>query len=174
MPFIEGEKLAKLYKQVDNERNASIYFRDLYKAVKKKMVYSKIYTFGFYILLPIAAVFVIFFLNDASRIEQNIKEPSSEVIDTILKVEEKSDLINVQALLENVRVYSLQITAITDKSWLLFSENFVNFRVHKVGELNAYSTGSFATEDEANVFRDKIIDSEIKDAWGLLMKTTNV
>ena len=42
MPFIEGEKLAKLYKQVDNERNASIYFRDLYKAVKKKMVYSKI------------------------------------------------------------------------------------------------------------------------------------
>ena len=61
MPFIEGEKLAKLYKQVDNERNASIYYRDLYKAVKKKMVYSKIYTFGFYILLPIAAVFVIFF-----------------------------------------------------------------------------------------------------------------
>ena len=174
MPFIEGEKLAKLYKQVDNERNASIYFRDPYKAVKKKMVYSKIYTVGFYILLPIAAVFVIFFLNDASRIEQNIKEPSSEVIDTILKVEEKSDLINVQALLENVRVYSLQITAITDKSWLLFLENFVKFRVHKVGELNAYSTGSFATEDEANVFRDKIIDSEIKDAWGLLMKTMNV
>jgi len=174
MPFIEGEKLAKLYKEVDNERNASTYFRDLYQAAKKNMVYSKIYTVRFYTLLPIAAVCVIFFLNDASRIEQKIKEPSSEVIDTILKVEEKSDLINVQALLENVRVYSVQITAITDKSWLLFSENFVNFRVHEVGELNADSIGSFVTEDEANVFCDKIIDSEIKDARGLLMKTMNV
>ncbi len=67
--------------------------------------------------------------------------------------------------MESIRIYSVQIAATTDESWLLFSDNFVNFRVHEVGELNAYSIGSFATEDEANVFRDKIIDMGIKDAW---------
>jgi len=158
MPFIKGEKLDKLYKVLDNERNAFTYFRDPSQAAKKKMVYSKIHAVGFYILLPIATVFGILFLNDASPIKQNIKEPYSEVIDTILKVEEKPDLINVQALLENVRVYSVQIEANTGKSQLLFSENFVNFSVHEVGKLNAYSIGSFATEDEANAFHNKIID----------------
>jgi hypothetical protein len=32
MPFIEGEKLAKLYKEIDDERNASSYFRELHQS----------------------------------------------------------------------------------------------------------------------------------------------
>ena len=46
-----------------------------------------------------------------------------------------------------------------------FFRKLCQFRLHEVGELNAYSIGSFTTEDEAIVFRDKIIDMGIKDAW---------
>ncbi len=86
-------------------------------------------------------------------------------IHTTLKEEGKRTVIDIKNLMEDIRIFSVQIAASRDESWLLFSENFVNFRVHEVGELNAYSIGSFATEDEANFFRDKIIEMGIKDAW---------
>ena len=56
MPFIEGEKLAKLFKEVDDERNASSYFRKLYQSTKKKTTYFKVYAVGFYMLLPTVIV----------------------------------------------------------------------------------------------------------------------
>ena len=165
MPFIEGEKLAKLYKEIDDERNASSYFRTLYQSTKKKIAYVKVYAVGFYILLLTVIVLGILFLSDAPPIDQSQEQPLLEATDATVSIHEKHDVHDIKSLVEGIRIYSVQIAASKDESWLQFSENFINFRVHEVGELNAYSIGSFATEDEANVFRDKIIDMGVKDAW---------
>ena len=165
MPFIEGEKLAKLYKEIDDERNASSYSRTLYQSTKKKIAYVKVYAVGFYILLLTVIVLGILFLSDAPPIDQSQEQPLLEATDATVSIHEKYDVHDIKSLVEGIWIYSVQIAASRDESWLLFSENFINFRVHEVGELNAYSIGSFATEDEANVFRDKIIDMGVKDAW---------
>ena len=165
MPFIEGEKLAKLYKEIDDERNASSYFRSLYQSTKKQITYVKVYAVGFYILLLTVIVLGIIFLSDAPPIDQSQEQPHSEVTDATVDIQVKHDVLSPKSLLEGIRIYSVQIAASNDESWLLFSENFVNFGVHEGVELNAYSIGRFATEDEANVFRDKIIDMGIEDAW---------
>ena len=164
MPFIEGEKLAKLYKEIDDERNVSFYFRKLYQSSKKKITYVKVYAVGFYILLLTVIVLGIIFLSDAPPIDQSQEQPHSEVTDATVDIQEKHDVHDIKSLMEGIRIYSVQIVANNDESWLLFSEKFVNFGLHEEGELNAYSIGSFATDDEANVFRDKIIDMRIKDA----------
>ena len=165
MPFIEGEKLAKLYKEIDDERNASYYFRALHQSTKKKIAYVKVYAVGFYILLLTVIVLGILFLSDFTPIDQSQEQPHSGKTDPTVSIHEKHDVHDIKSLMEGIRIYSVQIAANNDESWLLFSENFVNFELHEVGELNAYSIGSFATEDEAIVFRDKIIDMGIKDAW---------
>lgn len=165
MPFIEGEKLAKLYKEVDEERNASSYFRALYQSTKKKITYVKVYAVGFYILLFTVIALVILLLSKAQPIDLSQDRQATEVTDTPMKIQENYDVLDVKGLTESIRVYSVQIAATTDESWLLFSDNFVNFRVDDVGELNAFSIGNFATEDEATVFRDKLNDMGIKDAW---------
>jgi len=165
MPFIEGEKLAKLYKEIDDERNASYYFRALHQSTKKKIAYVKVYAVGFYILLLTVIVLGILFLSDLTPIDQSKKQPHSGETDPTVSIHEKHDVHDIKSLMEGIRIYSVQIAANNDESWLLFSENFVNFELHEVGELNAYSIGSFATEDEAIVFRDKIIDMGIIDAW---------
>jgi len=165
MPFIEGEKLAKLYKEIDDERNASYYFRALHQSTKKKIAYVKVYAVGFYILLLTVIVLGILFLSDLTPIDQSKKQLHSGETDPTVSIHEKHDVHDIKSLMEGIRIYSVQIAANNDESWLLFSENFVNFELHEVGELNAYSIGSFATEDEAIVFRDKIIDMGIIDAW---------
>ena len=165
MPFIEGEKLAKLYKEIDDERNASYYFRALHQSTKKKIAYVKVYAVGFYILLLTVIVLGILFLSDFTPIDQSQEQTHSGETDPTVSIHEKHDVHDIKSLMEGIRIYSVQIAANNDESWLLFSENFVNFELHEVGELNAYSIGSFATEDEAIVFRDKIIDMGIKDAW---------
>ena len=164
MPFIEGEKQAKLYKEIDDERNVSFYFRKLYQSSKKKITYVKVYAVGFYILLLTVIVLGIIFLSDAPPIDQSQEQPHSEVTDATVDIQGKHDVHDIKSLMEGIRIYSVQIVANNDESWLLFSEKFVNFGLHEEGELNAYSIGSFATDDEANVFRDKIIDMRIKDA----------
>ena len=165
MPFIEGEKLANLYKEIDDERNASSYFRVLHQSTKKKIAYVKVYAVGFYILLLTVIVLGILFLSDFTPIDQSQEQPHSGETDPRVSIHEKHNGHDIKSLMEGIRIYSVQIAANNDESWLLFSENFVNFGLHEVGELNAYSIGSFATEDEAIVFRDKIIDMGIKDAW---------
>ncbi len=165
MPFIEGEKLAKLYKEVDDERNASSYFRALYLSTKKKITYVKVYAVGFYILLFTVIALGILLFIETQPVDLSQDRQATEVTDAPMKIQENYDVLDVKGLTESIRVYSVQIAATTDESWLLFSDNFVNFRVHEVGELNAFSIGCFATEDEANVFRDKLIDMGIKDAW---------
>ncbi|MDB4016353.1 hypothetical protein N9483_08355, partial [Flavobacteriaceae bacterium] len=70
MPFIEGEKLAKLYKEIDDERNASSYFKALHQSTKKKITYVKVYAVGFYILLLTVIVLGILFLSDFTPIDQ--------------------------------------------------------------------------------------------------------
>ena len=68
MPFIEGEKLTKLYKEIDDERNASSYFRALHQSTKKKIAYVKVYAVGFYILLLTVIVLGILFLLTLHRL----------------------------------------------------------------------------------------------------------
>lgn len=90
MPFIEGEKLAKLYKEIDDERNASYYFRALNQSTKKKIAYVKVYAVGFYLLLLTVIVLGILFLSDFTPIDQSQEQPHSGETDPTVSIHEKT------------------------------------------------------------------------------------
>jgi hypothetical protein len=79
MPLVEGEKLANVYKKIDDKSNMTSYFRELYQRTKKKKTYAKVYAIGFYMLLPTVIVMGIF-LSDTSLIDQSQEQSLSEVI----------------------------------------------------------------------------------------------
>ena len=106
MPFIEGEKLAKLYKKIDDERNASSYFRTLYQSTRKKIAYVKVYAVGFYILLPTVIVLGILFLSDAPPIDQSQKQSLLEATDATVNIHEEHDVLDIKSLMEDIRIFS--------------------------------------------------------------------
>jgi hypothetical protein len=48
---------------------------------------------------------------------------------------------------------------------LLFSDHFVNFRAYPLQEFNAFSLGNFATEAEAEAFRQELLKLGLTDLW---------
>ena len=165
MPFIEQNKLASLYKEIEEERNSSNYFQKLHEENKKKLLASKSYQIAFYVLLfLIVSVGSVLYLN-----KPNAKGFESETDQiTLDSIDAKKVFLKPIKFIEQFdgsRVYSVQITATSDQSYILFSENFVNFKAHSLGDLIAYSIGVFSTEEEAITFQKKLIEMGIKDAW---------
>ena len=93
MPFIEGEKLAKLYKEVDDERNASSYFRALYHSTKKKITYVKVYAVGFYILLFTVIALGILLFIETQPIDLSQDRQATKVTDAPMKIQENYEFL---------------------------------------------------------------------------------
>lgn len=164
MPFIEEKELAALYKEVDQERQAAVFFQNLHQKNKKSLTRLFIYKWGAVLLLIITLVTGVLFSIFSSKSEVD----SLKVKIKQLQIEQK--LVNdsfrgVINHLKDVRVYTVQIVASKKDKLLLFSEQFINFRAHHMQGFNAYSLGNFATEKEANAFKKALVEIGLEDVW---------
>ncbi len=165
MPFIDDEKLAELYREADQEKKSSVYFQNRYFASKLKLSLFKVYKYGFFCLsfvLLVLACHAWFFSTNAT-----IKEYVSREQELLNKIDllEKESVVNIQKALENQTVYSVQFITSEREGIRLFSKNFVNFRAHHMDDLNAYSLGNFATEEEAEAFKQELMEMGLTDLW---------
>ena len=167
MPFIDDEQLAALYKEVDQEKKASAFFQDLHQKNKQQLSRLKLYQYSAIISFGLFLVSLVYFLSSADAAEI--------VTDTTLKeriaqLERENQLLggdakDLQEQLKTEKVFTVQIMASSNDEFLLFSENFVNFRAYPLKEFNAYSLGNFSTEEEAEAFRQELIALGLPDVW---------
>ncbi len=167
MPYIDQDKLAEIFTELDNEKNAN---NDLREALRR----SKMESHGKYgvniswIFLFIAIGVSIFLLinssNKTSKLEENNQRLQREI-----SVLEKG-VRGIQNNLDTLTVYSVQIGAFKEKGMPLFSENLINFRVYPTQDFNAYSLGNFYTQEEAEEFLTFLKDLGFNDSWVLAFK----
>ena len=157
MPFIDDKKLADLYKEVDDLRNSSSYFQDLYLKSKKKIV-----KITFYKYTSIIAFSLLIFVTGSSMYQSNSDKSMSSS-----NVTNESDVVfsELNESLRSKKIYTVQIGASQNDPFLLFSKNLMNFNKTKSKDYNLYSLGNFETKDEAEAFRKEIVKLGIDDAW---------
>ena len=164
MPFIDEDKLAALYKEVDQEKKAAAFFQNLHQENKAKLLRYTLYRLGFFIALAIlvsGGIYLIGFSNAEDDAESLSRIEQLELENKILGGSTKE----IQESLKAVTVYTVQFMASENRDILLFSDNFVNFRAYPLQDFNAYSLGNFATEEEAEAFRQELIKLGLTDVW---------
>ena len=157
MPFIDEKKIADLYKEVDDLKNSSSYFQDLYLKSKKKIAKINFYKY--------TSIIAFLFLIITSGSLMFISKP--DIVIPPSKVSMDSDVV-LSKPIENKRfqrIYTVQIGALKDDPFLLFSKNLINFKKTKSKDYNLYSLGNFETKEEAEAFRKEIVKLGIDDAW---------
>lgn len=164
MPFIDDEQLAAFYKEVDQEKKAAAFFQNLHQENKAKLLRYSIYRLGCFIAFSLLILGGIYFFafseteDDAanlSRIEQ--LELENKILGGTTK--------QLQDNLKTVMVYTVQFMASSNSDILLFSDHFVNFRAYPLQDFNAYSLGNFATQEEAEAFRQELLKLGLTDLW---------
>ena len=164
MPFIDDEQLAALYKEVDQEKKAAAFFQNLHQENKAKLLRYSIYRLGCFIAFALLMSSGIYFFafsgtEDDPAILSRIKQ---------LELENKilgSSTNQLQESLKTVTVFTVQFMTSSNSNILLFSDHFVNFRAYPLQEFNAFSLGNFATEAEAEVFRQELLKLGLTDLW---------
>ena len=164
MPFIDEDQLAALYKEVDQEKKAAAFFQGLLQENKAKLLRYTIYRIGFFVVLAILVLGGIYFFGFSGA------EDDSATLSRIEQLELENKILGgstreIQESLKAVTVYTVQFMASSNSDILLFSDNFVNFRAYPLQDFNAYSLGNFATEDEAEAFRQELIKLGLTDVW---------
>lgn len=164
MPFIDEEQLAGLYKEVDQEKKAAAFFQNLHQENKAKLLRYHFYRLGFlmtFALLILSGIYFFIFRGT---------EDDSATLSRIEQLELENKILGgstkqLQENLKTVTVYTVQFMASTNSDILLFSDKFVNFRAYPLQDFNAYSLGNFATEEEAEAFRQELIKLGLTDLW---------
>ena len=164
MPFIDEDKLTALYKEVDQEKKAAAFFQNLHQENKAKLLRYSIYRLGCFIAFALLMSSGIYFFafsgtEDDPAILSRIKQ---------LELENKilgSSTNQLQESLKTVTVFTVQFMTSSNSNILIFSDHFVNFRAYPLQEFNAFSLGNFATEAEAEAFRQELLKLGLTDLW---------
>lgn len=164
MPFIDEDKLATLYKEVDQEKKAAAFFQNLHQKNKAKLLRYTLYRLGFFIALTILVLGGIYWMGFSGS------ENDTKTLSRIDQLELENKILGgstkeIQENLKAVTVYTVEFMGSENSDILLFSDNFVNFRAYPLQEFNAYSLGNFATEEEAEAFRRELIKLGLTDLW---------
>lgn len=164
MPFIDDEQLAALYKELDQEKKASAFFQNLHQENKAKLLRYHFYRLGFFMALAILILSGIYFFIFSGT------EDDSATLSRIEQLELENKILGgstkqLQENLKTITVFTVQFMASTNSDILLFSDKFVNFRAYPLQDFNAYSLGNFATEEEAEAFRQELIKLGLTDLW---------
>lgn len=176
MPLIDEDKLAALYKEVDNERKSAEFFRQLHERNKKNLANKRFYVVGFYALLVVWMItgFYVYFhsTEDVSVKESLVEENVSALLENVQRENAllKTQGTDIQSVLRSQTVYTVQLLASSNERLALFSDQFVNFRAHPINDFYAYSLGNFATEEEAENFRQELIKMGFSDVWVTIYK----
>lgn len=164
MPLIDEDKLAALYKEVDQEKKAAAFFQNLHQKNKAKLLRYTLYRLGFFIALAILVLGGIYWMGFSTT------ENDCESLSRIEQLELENKILGgstkeIQENLKTLTVYTVEFMGSKNSDILLFSDNFVNFRTYPLQEFNAYSLGNFATEEEAEAFRQELIKLGLTDIW---------
>ena len=136
MPFIDEDKLAALYKEVDQEKKAATFFQNLHQENKAKLLRYTLYRLGFFIALAILVIGGIYLIGFSDA------EDDAESLSRIEQLELENKILGgstkeIQESLKTVTVYTVQFMASGNSDILLFSDNFVNFRAYPLQDYNA-------------------------------------
>ena len=164
MPFIEDEQLAALYKKVDQEKKAAAFFQNLHQENKAKLLRYSIYRLGCFIAFALLILGGIYFFVFSE------KEGDPASLSRIEQLELENKILGgstkeLQESLKTITIYTVQFVASSNSEILLFSDHFVNFRAYPLQEFNAFSLGNFATEEEAEAFRQELLKLGLTDLW---------
>lgn len=117
MPFIHENKIAELYKEVDDLRNSSTYFQDLYLKSKKK-IYKNLSILLFLTLL--VAITGCIYESSSEKVITPIVDNTTSIPNLNKNID-----INPTELNENPpikRIYSDQITATKNVPFFCFEK----------------------------------------------------
>lgn len=176
MPIIDEDKLAELYKEIDNERKSADFYRQLHERNKQNLANKCFYVVGFYgllFLLILTGAYLAFWPETSTKQEQpEVAVQDSALVERLQKENAllKSKGTDLQSVLTSEEVYTVQLLATSNARLMLFSEQFVNFRAHPINDFYAYSLGNFATEAEAEAFREELIKMGFSDVWVTIYK----
>ena len=164
MLFIDEDKLAANYKEVDQEKKAAAFFQNLHQEDKVKLLRYSIYLLGCFIAFALLITGGIYFFV----FSETEDEPVS--LSRIEKLELENKILvgttkQLQESLKTVKVYTVQFIASPNNDVLLFSDHFVNFRAYPLEDFKAYSIGNFVTEEEAEALRQELLKLGLTDIW---------
>ena len=157
MPFIEEDKLATLYQEVDQEKKAAAFFQNLHQENKAKLLRYSLYRLGFFIAIAILILGVIYWMVYSGTTSDEATLNRIEQLEFENKILGGSTA-DLQQALNQVTVFTVQLIATSNSDILLFSD-------HPLKEFNAYSLGNFSTEEEAEAFRQELIKLGLKGVW---------
>jgi hypothetical protein len=164
MPFIDEDKLTALYKEVDQEKKAAAFFQNLHQENKAKLLRYSIYRLGCFIAFALLMSSGIYFFAFSGT------EDDPVILSRIKQLELENKILGsstnqLQESLKTVTVFTVQFMTSSNSNILLFSDHFVNFRAYPLQEFNAFSLGNFATEAEAEAFRQELLKLGLTDLW---------
>ena len=164
MPYIDEDKLTALYKEIDQEKKAAAFFQNLHQENKAKLLRYSIYRLGCFIAFALLMSSGIYFFAFSGT------EDDPAILSCIKQLELENKILGsstnqLQESLKTVTVFTVQFMTSSNSNILLFSDHFVNFRAYPLQEFNAFSLGNFATEAEAEAFRQELLKLGLTDLW---------
>jgi len=187
MPYIEQDKLAEIFTQLEKEKKVTAFLQEEHNKNKvllsKKSKYKKFKSL-FFILLSLFILTQCFWVIKFEKVTipffHSPKHKKKFVDSRIIKLEnlvleneqlKRENAIlggaaeDIQGILESCLIYSVQIGAFSHQKIPLISKNLVNFRIYPLHDFNAYSLGNFSTRSEAEFFVEILNDIGFEDAW---------
>lgn len=183
MPFIEESDLLELHKDIDkaqiiNERLlGQIKFKN--KEIRNNRIQRNIFA-GITGLFLIGTL-TVFSFSAGRSVSNNYESPSNLLvsidsldaiksrIDNLKQQNEELSLVKefylAKEFLEKEKIYSVQVKSFVDNNMTLASEALSNTMFVKTNPFYSYSLGNFETLQEAQKFREQLVDIGFQDAF---------
>ncbi|MEM1336588.1 MAG: SPOR domain-containing protein [Bacteroidota bacterium] len=180
MPFIEENDLLDLHKDIEksqiiNERLLDqIKFKN--KDLRKIKIQRNVFV-GITAILVVSALAITSFSAgvNTSKVNQNVLfsidslEAVKARMDNLKQQNQELSLVKefylAKQFLEKEKIYSVQIKSFVDNNITLASEALTNTLFVKTNPYYAYSVGTFETLEEAQTFRQQLVNLGFDDAF---------
>lgn len=183
MPFIEESNLLELHKDIDKAQIINERLLDQIKFKNKEIRKSKLQRNA---LAGITGLFligtlVVFSFTAGRTVSTIYKTPSNLLvsidsldaiksrIENLRQQNEQLSLVKefylAKEFLDKEKIYSVQIKSFVDNNMTLASEALTNTLFVKINPFYSYSLGTFETLEEAQRFREQLVDLGFQDAF---------
>ncbi|WP_340074082.1 SPOR domain-containing protein [Leptobacterium sp. I13] len=188
MPYIEENDLVELHKKIDKSEATNhklqdqikIKNREISKWLQQRNIFAIVASV---LLLIVIGLFVSFFIGDGNIMNgfetsgvddtKTVSNDSIQILQnkiTILEEEntrlsEVKEFYLAKNLLENQKIYVVQIGAFEERNFSLMPKSLTNTQVVKNNNFYSFSLGSFETLKEAQTFRKEVVSLGFRDAF---------
>ncbi|PKB00294.1 sporulation related protein [Flavobacteriaceae bacterium MAR_2009_75] len=183
MPFIEESDLLELHKDIDKAQIINERLLDQIKFKNKEIKKSKVQR---NVLAGITGLFligtlIVFSFTAGRSVSNNFESPSNLLvsidsldaiksrIDNLKQQNEELSLVRefylAKKFLQKEKIYSVQVKSFVENNVTLASEALTNTLFVKTNPFYSYSLGNFETLEEAQTFRQQLVDLGFPDAF---------